>query len=141
MTMTNSVTPAKTTLRAQLELEIQAGTAAPEASAEELHADFSPRLTDYLTNTDGVLFDDFGEESWGGYDGPVVLRSALSIAPHTGESEPAVPIENIILTWRCPRVGTTVHQTLMELIAGGAAICPECDEDMEIAGTARISAS
>lgn len=49
-----------------------------------------------------------------------------------------LPVEKIILQYKCPLCGDTHEQPLSEIVEVGTAICTECDCDMELQDTVKV---
>lgn len=43
-----------------------------------------------------------------------------------------IHVNNIILRYKCKECKEIAEQYLCEIVEAGTAICPECDDDMEL---------
>jgi len=43
-----------------------------------------------------------------------------------------IRVDKIVLNWRCEECNETAQQHLCNIVEVGTAICPECDNDMEL---------
>lgn len=49
-----------------------------------------------------------------------------------------IPVEKIILQYKCPECGDTHQQPLSEIVEVGTAVCTGCDCDMELLDTVLV---
>lgn len=59
----------------QVNFEVSLTLDVPEGyTPEQARKEMAALFTEYLTNPDNPFLSDYGEDAWGGYDGPVAGR-------------------------------------------------------------------
>lgn len=73
-----------TTLTLMVELKLKPGKGQTRQEAQE---QFTKLFGEYLENPEGAFIADYGPKAWGGYPGPFVKGSAVTLVPELSSKE------------------------------------------------------